>query len=81
MTEEQELCYFLRPGKLHECGALNIECTGIISKSACKFKKTLAEFYEDRNEAVIRNRINGNCAKCKYKSEPCEIIEFGGDNE
>lgn len=78
MIAENEICYFLRPGKLHECGALNIECTGTRSPELCKFRKTAKEFFESRNRAVMRNRLRGNCARCKYKDVPCEIIEIGG---
>ena len=81
MIDENEICYFLCLGKLNKCGILNVECTGTRSAELCKFRKTTKQFFEDRNRAVMRNRVRGNCARCKYKPEPCEIIELGGDNE
>ena len=74
MKNENEVCYFLCPGNVARCGILDIECTGTRSKEICKFRKTTKEFFESRNAAVMKNREKGNCAKCKYKTEPCEII-------
>ena len=74
MIDENEICYFLSPGNLRSCGILNEECTGTRSPEICKFRKTTKQFFEDRNAAVMKNREKGNCAKCKYKTEPCEII-------
>lgn len=53
MIDENELCYFLCPGKMHKCGILNVECTGTRSSELCKFRKTTKEFYEDRNRTGI----------------------------
>lgn len=79
MTEENETCYFLTPGKLNKCSILNEQCTGTRSRQVCHFHKTEKEFFADRNRSIEINRKSGRCARCKYKSKPCEIIEIGGD--
>lgn len=56
-----------------ECGAIaGRYCDGY--KANCHFYKTERQFIADYNAAVITNRRKGNCAKCKYKEVPCDII-------
>lgn len=80
MIDNKEICYFLTPGKLRKCGALNEPCDEDTQKK-CKFRMTTSEFFAARNKAVELNRKRGNCAKCKYKLKPCDIIIFEGDKE
>lgn len=78
MNEEKETCYFSSP-QTNRCSILDVECTGSRSQQLCSFHKTEREYFEERNKAVEKNRLNGNCAKCKYKSEPCELVVIGGE--
>lgn len=78
MTEEIESCYFYRPGKQYKCGALNAECDGTTPKDICSFRMSAKEFYEARNAAIEKNRLKGNCSKCKYKPAPCELLNYEG---
>lgn len=77
MTGENS-CYFFTPGKFNSCGILNGPCSDDTKKN-CKFRKSEAEYIEARNKAVELNRKRGNCAKCKYKPYPCEIVVIKGD--
>ena len=79
MDEEKETCYFLTPGKINKCSILNEQCTGTRSRQLCRFHKTEAEFFKERNRAVQINRARGKCARCEYKAHPCEIINIEGE--
>ena len=76
MIEKNEECYFHLKAK-NECSILHESCTGTRSGKLCKFRKTPREYFEARNKAVMINRENGRCGRCKYKSAQCEIIEIG----
>lgn len=78
MNEEKEICYFYSPTAMISCSVLNTCCTGTRSRKLCSFFKTEQEFIFSRNEAVIKNRMKGNCDKCKYSSQKCDLIKCGG---
>ena len=74
MDDAKETCYFLSTGKLRKCSVLNDPCIDAQSMQKCKFRKTVSQFFEERNRAVEINRRKGNCARCKYKPFQCELI-------
>lgn len=79
MTDtNKEACFYASPGKLQTCSILSEPC---ICDERCTFRKTEREVIIARNRAVILNRKRGNCAKCKYKQYPCDLIPIGDDKE
>ena len=67
---EDEKCTFVGEGLSHFCKILSgVKCMG--NNENCSFRKTEEQFRTERDEAIRKNRQNGNCANCKYMGAYC----------
>lgn len=66
-------CHFYN-ARYKACNLLKGKCTG-----TCSFYKSHREFIAAQNIAIAINRRRGNCAKCKYKTIPCEFEVIPSD--
>lgn len=77
--QAEETCVFLTPGKTDKCSVLTEPCPTGRARQTCPFHKTERQFYEERNAAIQKNRQKGNCDRCKYKSQKCELLKIGDE--
>lgn len=70
--ENSEICKF----KSHSlCKILlGVKCDGL--NKNCHFFKTEFQFIKDEDHAILINRKNGNCDKCKYTNIKCPISNY-----
>lgn len=74
-------CFFLGAGTHSFCSLTLETCSDGKNRKRCSFRKTEQEYVEAQRHAIELNRRKGNCARCKYKRQPCEIIEKGEPEE
>lgn len=66
-----KVCYF--EGAQNICQALHGQFCRHDYRN-CSFYKTIDEYINDRNHAILINRQKGNCENCKYMSIKCQLI-------
>lgn len=72
--KDKERCFFLTAGGYNFC-SLTVEQCSDRPGHRCSFRKTEQEYIEAQRHAIELNRRKGNCARCKYKRQPCEITK------
>ncbi len=70
--------------RFHVCGRhckilMGMDCDG--TDENCSFYKTEFQFHKDADRAILINREKGNCKKCRYNINPCELSLFSRDNK
>ena len=76
---DKDRCFFLAAGSYGFCSLALEQCSDR-PRRRCSFRKTEQEYVEAQRHAIELNRRKGNCARCKYKRQPCEIIDKEAEN-
>lgn len=46
-------------------------CNGTSQRPECTFRKTEREYFESLDQAILKNREDGRCKSCAYRSMQC----------